>query len=321
LEQAQRLDTVLLDKTGTITEGKPQVISIQPLPGCDVEQVLSLAAAVERDSEHPLAAAIVARATAENVVVPTAREFAAVLGKGAQALVDGQRVVLGTQAFLQEEGIVVEGSSFAIGAEGTPVWVAADGALIGLVVLADAPRAASHEDVQRLQNMGLDVIMLSGDRRETAEAIAQQVGIEQVYAEVLPADKVEVIKSLQELGRRVAMVGDGVNDAPALAQADVGLAVASGTDVAAESADIVLMNSRLSDVARAIELSRATMRTIRQNLFWAFFYNVVGIPVAAGVLSLFGGPLLNPMLASLAMAFSSVSVVANALRLRRFGMN
>ncbi len=321
LEQAQRLDTVVLDKTGTITEGKPQVVSVEPLPGYDAEQVLALAAAVERHSEHPLAAAIVERAAAEDLVVPNAREFAAVLGKGAQALVDEKRVLVGTLVFLQEEGIAVDGAVFTIDAEGTPVWVAVGDALMGLLVLADAPRISSREDVARLRNMGLDVIMLSGDRRETAEAIAQQVGIEQVYAEVLPADKAGVIKSLQESGRRVAMVGDGVNDAPALAQADVGLAVASGTDVAAESADIVLMNSRLSDVARAIELSRATMRTIRQNLFWAFFYNVVGIPVAAGVLYLFGGPLLNPMLASLAMAFSSVSVVANALRLRRFGMS
>ena len=200
----------------------------------------------------------------------------------------------------------------------TVVYVAIDGGLAGFIVLADRPRLSSRDGVARLQASGLKVVMLTGDSREAAEAIAREVGIDTVHAEVLPGDKVAVVQALQRQGHRVAMVGDGVNDAPALAAADVGIAMAAGTDVAAESADMVLMHSRLTDVVRAIELSRAVMRTVRQNLFWAFFYNAAGIPLAAGLLYLFGGPLLNPMLASLAMAFSSVSVVANALRLRSF---
>lgn len=213
------------------------------------------------------------------------------------------------------QGVAVSG-----GATGrTLAYVAIDGSLLGTIALADRPRLSSKDGIARLRAQGLEVVMLTGDSRAAAEAIATEVGIEVIHAEVLPGDKAAVVQSLQAEGRRVAMVGDGVNDGPALAAADVGIAIASGTDVAAESADVVLMHSRLTDVARAVELSRAVMRTIRQNLFWAFFYNAAGIPVAAGVLYLFGGPLLNPMLASLAMAFSSVSVVANALRLRRFG--
>jgi Cu+-exporting ATPase len=200
----------------------------------------------------------------------------------------------------------------------TPVWVAVDGRLTGLIGLADVPRPTSAADIARLQEAGLRVVMVTGDSQPTAAAIARQVGVDEVRAEVLPQDKAEVVRAFQAQGRRVGMVGDGINDAPALMQADVGIAIAAGADVAMESADLVLMHNRLSDVGRAIRLSRAVLRTIRQNLFWAFFYNAVGIPVAAGLLYIFGGPLLSPMLASVAMAFSSVSVIANALRLKGF---
>ena len=315
LEVAERLDAVVLDKTGTITEGKPQVAAIFPAPGYSEERLLRLAAAVERGSEHPLGAAIIAAAGEREIAVPDAEGFAATPGQGAQATVGGQEVVVGNGAMMASQGVVAAG----VAAGRTLVYVAIDGSLVGTIALADRPRPSSKDGIARLRAQGLEVVMLTGDSRAAAEAIATEVGIEVIHAEVLPGDKAAVVQSLQAEGRRVAMVGDGVNDGPALAAADVGIAIASGTDVAAESADVVLMHSRLTDVARAVELSRAVMRTIRQNLFWAFFYNAAGIPVAAGVLYLFGGPLLNPMLASLAMAFSSVSVVANALRLRRFG--
>ena len=318
LETAHKVDAVVLDKTGTITEGRPQVVAVEPLNGRRADEVLSLAAAVERGSEHPLAAAIVAAATERGLAVPEATEVVASPGKGAQAAVEGDDVVVGNRAMMAAVGVRVdEDNDSADGA--TVAWVAVAGALVGRVSLADRPRPQSKDDVARLRQCGLEVVMLTGDSRPAAEAVARQVGIETVHAEVLPADKAAVVQALQTEGRCVAMVGDGINDAPALATADVGMAFAAGTDVAAASAPVVLMHSRLADVARAIELSRAVVRTVKQNLFWAFFYNAAGIPVAAGALYLFGGPLLNPMLASLAMAFSSVSVVMNALRLRRFG--
>ena len=317
LETAERLDAVVLDKTGTITEGKPQVMEVVAAEGYGEEEVLRLAAAVERGSEHPLGAAIANAAKERNMAVPPAAEFVATPGKGARARVEGAVILVGNGAMMAGVGVDVDGMAPTAGQ--TVVWIAVDGELAGSIALADRPRPSSKDDVARLRARGLEVVMLTGDSRQAAEAIARDVGIETVHAEVLPGDKAAVIQAMQGEGRRVAMVGDGVNDAPALAMADVGIAIATGTDVAAESADMVLMQSRLTDVARAIELSRAVMRTIRQNLFWAFFYNAAGIPVAAGVLYLFGGPLLNPMLASLAMAFSSVSVVMNALRLRRFG--
>lgn len=318
LETAHKVNAVVLDKTGTITEGRPQVVAVEPLNGCRADQVLSWAAAVERGSEHPLAAAIVAAAAERGVVVPVASGVVASPGKGAQAAVEGADVVVGNRAMMAAVGIRIdEDGSAATGA--TVAWVAVGGSLVGRVALADRPRPHSKDDVARLRQCGLGVVMLTGDSRSAAEAVARHVGIETVCAEVLPADKAATVQALQAEGRCVAMVGDGVNDAPALAAADVGMAFATGTDVAAASAPVVLMHSRLADVARAIELSRAVVRTIKQNLFWAFFYNAAGIPVAAGVLYLFGGPLLDPMLASLAMAFSSVSVVMNALRLRRFG--
>ena len=291
---------------------------MEPLNGRSADEVLSLAAAVERGSEHPLAAAIVAAATEQGLAVPEASGVVATPGKGAEAVVEGEDVVVGNRAMMAAVGVRIdEDSDPADGA--TVVWIAAGGVLVGRVALADRPRPQSKDDVARLRQSGLEVVMLTGDSRPAAEAVARQVGIETVCAEVLPIDKATAVQALQAEGRCVAMVGDGINDAPALAAADVGMAFATGTDVAAASAPVVLMHSRVADVARAIELSRAVVRTVKQNLFWAFFYNAAGIPVAAGALYLFGGPLLNPMLASLAMAFSSVSVVMNALRLRRFG--
>ena len=316
LETSQRLDVVVLDKTGTLTAGKPRVIAIHPLGGCGADDVLSWAAAVEQYSEHPLATAIVSHARERGHDLASAGNFVAEVGQGARARVGEDEVRVGTLAYIGEGH--VETDQVVQERSATRVWVGHNGALVGVIELADELRPSSLQAVRRLRRLGLDVVMLSGDRLPVVLDIAQRIEIEKVHAEVLPADKVAVIKALQGEGRCVAMVGDGINDAPALAQSDVGLAVASGVDVAASAADIVLMNSRIEDVARAVELSRATMRTIKQNLFWAFFYNAAGIPVAAGALYLLGGPLLNPMLASLAMAFSSVSVIGNALRLRHF---
>jgi len=320
LEAAHKLDVVILDKTGTITEGRPFFVEMSALNGHGEDDVLRYAAAVEKGSEHPLSMAVLARAEECGIEVPHAEDFEALPGKGARAEVGGVVVAVGNSAMMTAAGVDFEDGGLlspdAVG--GTIVWVSIAGVLAGHLVLADRIRPESRNDVAQLRARGLDVVMLTGDRRAVAEKVAHEVGIETVYAEVLPGDKAAVVQSLQQEDTRVAMVGDGINDAPALATADVGIAVATGTDVAVESADLVLVHNRLIDVVRAIELSQAVMRTIRQNLFWAFFYNAAGIPVAAGVLYLFGGPLLNPILASFAMAFSSVSVVANALRLRSF---
>ncbi len=273
-----------------------------------------------------MARAIETAAKVRRIATADAVEFRATPGKGAQAKVENAIVVVGNAAMMENVGIDVtdsallktDGDAHETIAGHTVVYIAVADVLAGAITLADRPRPSSKDDIAHLRRRGLQVVMLTGDSWGAAEAVAHEVGIETVHAEVLPGDKSAVIQRMQRKGLRVVMVGDGVNDAPALAAADVGIAIASGTHVAAESADMVLMRSQLSDVARAMELSRAVMRTIRQNLFWAFFYNAVGIPVAAGILYLFGGPLLDPMMASLAMAFSSVSVVANALRLRRF---
>ena len=322
LEEIHRLDTLILDKTGTITRGRPEVVEIVALDQSSETDILSWAASVEQGSEHPLALAVLRRAREAKAALRPLSGFEAVPGHGARARVDNTwEVVVGNRRMMAEgPGIEVDEEQAArLADQGrSPVWVAVDGRLLGLIGVADAPRETSAAAIRQLRADGLHVAMVTGDARRTAEAIARQVGIDDVRAEVLPADKAKVVRVLQEGGRRVAMVGDGVNDAPALVQANVGIAIGAGTDVAMEAADLVLMNSRLSDVARALRLSRAMMRTIKQNLFWAFFYNSVGLPVAAGVLYAFGGPLLSPMIASLAMAFSSVSVVANALRLKRF---
>jgi len=321
LEELHRLDTIVLDKTGTITRGEPAVTAVLKMGEPSEAEVLGWAASVEQGSEHPLAQAIVCRAHTDGLPLQAPAGFEAVPGHGARARLGEREVVVGSRKMVGEHlGLSLEEALSAELEEGgsTPVWVAADGALVGLIGVADVPRETSGEDIRQLRADGLRVAMVTGDSRRTAQAIARQVGIDEVRAEVLPEGKAAAVKALQGEGRRVGMVGDGVNDAPALVQANVGIAIAAGADVAMESADLVLMNNRLSDVARALRLSRATMRTIRQNLFWAFFYNSVGIPVAAGLLYLAGGPLLSPMLASVAMAFSSVSVIANALRLKRF---
>ncbi|NKB69406.1 MAG: heavy metal translocating P-type ATPase [Candidatus Latescibacteria bacterium] len=322
LELTHRLDTLVLDKTGTITQGRAGATDLIALDDTPPDRWLALAAAVESGSEHPLAAALTRAASQRGLALEKVQDFQALPGRGVVGRVAGHRVSIGNTTLMQEQQAPLadhlqQAQNLARDGK-TPVWIAVDGRPVGLAGIADAIRPDSPADLDRLRRMGLQTIMLTGDDNDTAQAIARQVGIDRVVAQVLPADKAKAVQTLQAEGRRVGMVGDGVNDAPALAQADIGLAIGAGTDVAAEAADIVLMNDRLADVGRAIRLSRAVMRTIRQNLFWAFFYNAAGVPIAAGVLYLFGGPLLNPMVASLAMAFSSVSVIANALRLRRF---
>jgi Cu+-exporting ATPase len=340
LQRAGDLGVVVVDKTGTVTEGKPTVTdvvvvsderraaSVGTAPSTldarrsDELALLRLVASLESSSEHPLADAVVRHARGQGLALVRAESFASVTGRGVTGVVDGHAVAVGNAALLADwavdAGPLAAAAERLAGEGKTPVLVAVDGALAGLLAIADPVRASSPAAVERLRRMGLDVVMLTGDARRTAEAVARRAGISRVVAEVLPEGKVAEIRRLQGEGRVVAMVGDGVNDAPALAQADVGIAMGTGTDVAAEAADVVLMRGDLAGAADAVALSRRTMRTMRQNLFWAFVYNVVGIPVAAGVLYPAFGLLLSPILASAAMAFSSVSVVANSLRLRRF---
>ena len=321
LQKAQALRAVVLDKTGTLTEGRPAVTDVVPLAR-DEQSLLSLVASLEKSSEHPLAEAIVASAEARGLAPTDAEAFEARPGRGAVGAVGGAAVAVGNAALMRDIGVdpsPLLADAERLAADGkTPVFAAAGGTLAGLIAVADPIRPTSKDAVARLRRMGLEVVMLTGDNRRTAEAVAARLGIGRVVAEVLPEGKVEEVRRLQAEGKAVAMVGDGINDAPALAQADVGVAVGTGTDVAIEAGDVTLMRSDLAGVATAIELSRRTMKVMKQNLFWAFVYNVVGIPVAAGVLYPVAGLLLSPVLASAAMAFSSVSVVANSLRLRRF---
>ncbi|WP_315018481.1 heavy metal translocating P-type ATPase [Abiotrophia defectiva] len=322
LEMAHQVDAVVLDKTGTLTQGQPQVTDVLPLTGWTPDQLLALAAAAEVNSEHPLGQAIVAGARERELALPEVTDFQSLTGSGIQVRLDQATYYLGNRRLMQEQGLDLgqaEDQAAALAAGGkTPIYVANEHELLGLIAVADPLKETSPEAVRRLKAMGLQVIMLTGDNAKTAQALAAEAGIDQVISDVLPADKAQVVADLQAKGLKVAMVGDGINDAPALAQADVGLAIGRGTDVAIESADMVLMGSDLTSVSTAIKLSQATIRNIKENLFWAFAYNVLGIPVAMGVLHLFGGPLLNPMLAGAAMSFSSVSVIVNALRLRRF---
>jgi Cu+-exporting ATPase len=321
LETVHRVDTFVFDKTGTLTSGRPETTDVLPAPGVSADRLLSLAASVENGSEHPLGQAVVRKARAEGAVVEAAEGFRALEGMGVEAVIRGERVLVGSPRLVETAGIDVSALRAEAGrlaGEGkTTAYVAADGRLAGLLGLADTLKPSARPAVEKLRRSGLRVIMLTGDNARTARSIAAEAGIDEVVAEVLPGDKAEVVRRLQEEGRRVAMVGDGINDAPALARADVGVALGTGTDVAMASADITLISDDLGAVVSAVELSRRTIRTIRQNLFWAFVYNVVGIPVAAGVLYPFLGVLLNPMIASAAMAMSSVSVVGNSLRLRR----
>ena len=325
LEAAYQLDTIVLDKTGTITVGKPSLTDLVPLGAFNRSDLLQLIASAEQHSEHPLAQAILEAAEEEGLDLLPVSHFEAIVGRGLSAQVEGRQLLVGNESLMKEKSI--DSSAFQeqlleLSQDGkTAMFVAIDGQLTGILAVADEMKSSSLKAVQELQSMGLEVIMLTGDREETATAIAQKAGIPKVIAGVLPDGKATAIKDLQEAGKKLAMVGDGINDAPALVQADVGIAIGSGADVAIESADVVLMHSDLQDVVKAIKLSQATIRNIKENLFWAFAYNTLGIPIAMGLLHIFGGPLLNPMLAGLAMSLSSVSVVANALRLGRFKMN
>ena len=325
LEAAYQLDTIVLDKTGTITVGKPSLTDLLPLSDLNRSDLLRLIASAEQHSEHPLAQAILEAAEEEEIDLLPVSHFEAIVGRGLSAQVEGRWLLVGNESLMKEEHIdssAFQGQLLELSQEGkTAMFVAVDGQLAGILAVADEMKSSSLKAVQELQSMGLEVIMLTGDREETATAIAQKAGIQKVIAGVLPDGKAAAIKDLQEADKKLAMVGDGINDAPALVQADVGIAIGSGADVAIESADVVLMHSDLQDVVKAIKLSQATIRNIKENLFWAFAYNTLGIPIAMGLLHLFGGPLLNPMLAGLAMSLSSVSVVANALRLGRFKMN
>ncbi len=322
LQRAGDVKTIVLDKTGTVTEGKPTVTNVVPVVGASRtdDELLRLVASLETASEHPLADAIVRYARTRGLALSTPEGFNAVAGRGAVGVVDGVALGVGNAALMADHAIdasPLRESAERLAGEGkTPMYVAIDGALAGVIAVADPIRSTSREAIQRLRQMGLDVVMLTGDNERTARAIANEAGIDHVVAGVLPDGKVAEIQRLQAEGKVVAMVGDGINDAPALAQADVGMAMGTGTDIAAEAGDVVLMRGNLQSAAQAIELSRRTMRTMKQNLFWAFVYNVVGIPIAAGVLYPAFGLLLSPILASAAMAFSSVSVVTNSLRLR-----
>ena len=322
LETAHRIDTIVFDKTGTITEGKPKVTDIVASEIITENELLRLAASAEKGSEHPLGEAIVKEAEEKGVDFIKLAGFKAIPGHGIEVKIDEKNILLGNKKLMVDRQVSLEDfekTSNRLAEEGkTPMYVAIDGKLAGIIAVADTVKENSKKAIETLHKLGIEVVMITGDNRRTAEAIAKQVGIDRTLAEVLPQDKANEVKKLQDEGKKVAMVGDGINDAPALAQADIGIAIGSGTDVAMESADIVLMRSDLMDVPIAIQLSKSTIKNIKENLFWAFGYNTLGIPVAMGILYLFGGPLLNPMIAAAAMSLSSVSVLTNALRLRNF---
>ncbi|GFM30054.1 copper-transporting P-type ATPase [Novosphingobium sp. PY1] len=324
LEQFEKVDTLVVDKTGTLTEGRPSVVEVISAAGADEDELLRLSAAVERASEHPLAAAIVRAAEDRSIALPDVREFDSPTGKGALGTVENRKVILGNARFMEEQGIAtgvlqVEAENLR-GDGATAIFVGIDGKAAGIVAIADAVKVTTPEALKSLREDGIRVVMLTGDNRTTARAVARKLGIEEVEAEVLPDQKSEVVARLKAEGRIVAMAGDGVNDAPALAAADVGIAMGSGTDVAIESAGVTLLRGDLKGIVHARHLSRATMANIRQNLFFAFVYNAAGVPIAAGLLYPFFGILLSPIIAAAAMSLSSVSVISNALRLNRVSL-
>ncbi len=317
----RQVDTLVVDKTGTLTEGKPRLTQVEPAKGMDAKELLSLAATLEKGSEHPLAEAIVKGAHDQNLELKDVKEFSSHTGKGVSGLVDGHIVLLGNQKLLEDFSVDVSALSDkaqTMRKEGqTVMFVAVDGQPAGLVAVADPIKATTPDAIRRLHEEGLKIVMITGDNKTTAEAVAAKLELDEVVAEVLPDEKAAHVKKFQDEGRIVAMAGDGINDAPALAQAHVGIAMGTGTDVAMESAGVTLVKGDLTGIVRARKLSRATMRNIQQNLFFAFVYNSLGVPVAAGMLYPFFGILLSPIIAAAAMSFSSVSVVGNALRLRR----
>jgi len=320
LETMEKVDTLVVDKTGTLTEGKPKLTSVVPLAGFGEDEVLRLGASLERASEHPLAAAIVGGAQEKGLALAAVGDFRSLTGKGVAGTVEGRAVALGNLKLFEELHIAADelpARAEALRGDGqTVMLLAVDGRAAGLIGVADPVKASTPDAIRALHEEGVRVIMLTGDNRVTAEAVAKKLGIDQIEADVLPERKASIVKQLQAQGRFVAMAGDGINDAPALAQAQVGIAMGTGTDVAMESAGVTLVKGDLRGIVRAVRLSRATMRNIRQNLFFAFIYNVLGIPIAAGVLYPVFGLLLSPIIAAAAMSFSSVSVITNALRLR-----
>jgi Cu+-exporting ATPase len=324
LERMERVDTLVIDKTGTLTQGKPRVVAVTPAESIAEDELLRLAASVERASEHPLARAIVEAAAERKLALTEAKEFDSPTGKGVVGIVEGRRIALGNARFLAE--LNIDTGALASEAErlrqdgATAIFVAVDGRPAGIIAIADPVKASTPAAIEALTGDGIRIVMLTGDNRTTAQAVARRLGIAEVEAEVLPQQKSAVVERLRREGRVVAMAGDGVNDAPALAAADVGIAMGTGTDVAMESAGVTLLKGDLTGIVKARHLSEATMRNIRQNLFFAYIYNAAGVPIAAGVLYPFLGILLSPIVGAAAMALSSVSVIGNALRLRRVGL-